>query len=177
MSRPPYDPGPIRLSPHAPRRRRPGQACPDETVADARRLVEGSALPLRDIARRLGISGGTLSQWALNGGWVRPAGAPPWSSRYRLRPGRRQSTRLFEARRGLREAEGFLVLLEAAPAPAPADAGRALDHLAAALDRLDEAARAFARKPHLRPPATTRSPGAGGGVSVRSGKTARQRGS
>ncbi len=147
MRRPPHDPEPIlRLSPYAPRWRRPGQACPDSTIAEARRLVEGSSGSLSHIARCLGIGVSTVSRWALNGNWVRPPTAPPWSSRYDSQGWGARSPGLFEARRGLREAEGLLGFLERAPPPAPTESGPALDRLAAALARLDEAARAYERR-------------------------------
>ncbi len=44
--------------------------------ADARRHVEGTTLPLREIARRLDIAASTLSRWKAEESWVRPAGAP-----------------------------------------------------------------------------------------------------
>lgn len=148
MSWPPPGPGPIlRLSPSVPRRRRPGQACPDETYAEARRLVEGSSASLSDIARRLGIAVATVSKWALNGFWVRPPSSPPWSSRSETRGWGARWRRLGETRRGLRQAERLLGSLEAAPPPAPADAGPGLDRLAEALARLEEAARAHKERP------------------------------
>lgn len=109
-------------------------------------MVEGSSSSLSAIARRLGISVVTVSQWALNGNWVRPPTAPPWSSRYDPDGWGARSPRLFEARQGLRQAESLLGFLEAAPAPPPTDAGPALERLAEALARLDEAARAYERR-------------------------------
>ena len=146
MSSYPLGPAPIFRLSQAPRRRRPGEACPDATVAAARRMVETSSSSLSEIARRLGIGVSTVSKWALNGNWVRPPTAPPWSSRYDPNGWGARSPGLFEARRALREAEFLLGLLEAAPPPAPAAAGPALDRLAAALAWLDEATRAYERR-------------------------------
>lgn len=146
-----YDTGPIRLSPYAPRWRRPGQACPDATVAEARRMVETSSASLSHIARVVGVTTGTVSRWALNGSWARPVGAPPWSSRYDGNGWCARRPRLFDARRALREAEGLLRALEAAAPPAPEAAGPALDRLATALAALDEAARATRRRAPRQP--------------------------
>ncbi len=158
---PRLDPPPlVRLSPFSRRRTRRGEACPDETVAEARRMVEGSSDSLSRIARVLGIAVSTLSHWALNGGWLRPPTAPPWSSRFDPHGWGGRSSRLFEARRALREAESVLRHLEAAGPPAPAASGPALDRLAAALARLDEAAGLL--RPDPSPPATPRGVAAGG---------------
>ncbi|MEE1610338.1 hypothetical protein [Microvirga sp. CF3016] len=48
-----------------------------ECVAEMRGMVEGSALSLRQIARTLGVSAGTVSRYARQEGWQRPAGPTP----------------------------------------------------------------------------------------------------
>lgn len=45
-------------------------------VAAARRLVEGTTLAQKEIARQVRISARTLSDWKCDGGWTRPEGAP-----------------------------------------------------------------------------------------------------
>lgn len=45
-------------------------------VAEARRLVEGTTLPQKEIARRIDVRPSTLSLWKSRGRWTRPLGAP-----------------------------------------------------------------------------------------------------
>jgi hypothetical protein len=45
-------------------------------IAEAKRLVEMTALPQRAIGERLGIKSQIISQLKVDGGWQRPAGAP-----------------------------------------------------------------------------------------------------
>lgn len=48
---------------------------PPERVAEMRGMVEGSTLSLRQIARTLGLWPGTVSRYARQEGWQRPAGS------------------------------------------------------------------------------------------------------
>jgi len=45
-------------------------------MAEAQKLVEGTIVPQTTIARTIGISPRTLSDWRRAGGWMRPEGAP-----------------------------------------------------------------------------------------------------
>jgi hypothetical protein len=48
----------------------------DELVERARALVEGTTRALVDIAQEIGVAKTTVSKWAREGNWPRPAGAP-----------------------------------------------------------------------------------------------------
>ncbi len=54
----------------------PRQPHTDATVAAVRRLIEQSTLNYRQIAARTGVSTGSISNWARDGGWKRPPFAP-----------------------------------------------------------------------------------------------------
>jgi hypothetical protein len=56
-----------------------GSRKPDHsaTIAEARRLVEGTTLSQCAIAERLEVSQSTISLWKVKWGWTRPLGAPP----------------------------------------------------------------------------------------------------
>jgi transcriptional regulator with XRE-family HTH domain len=54
----------------------PRQPHTDATVAAVRRLFEQSVLNYRQIAARTGVSTGSISNWARDGGWKRPPFAP-----------------------------------------------------------------------------------------------------
>ncbi len=130
--------GPIRLSTRP--RGRTGAARPEDLVAHARGLIEGTILPQADIARRLGVSRPTLIRWAQAGGWIRPVGAPaPFGEARHSRERRRErSEARTEARHRMREAERLLDALEREGTAEPAriaEAVRALEGVPAALRR------------------------------------------
>ncbi len=54
----------------------PRQPHTDAAVAAVRRLIEQSTLNYRQIAARTGVSTGSISNWARDGGWKRPPFAP-----------------------------------------------------------------------------------------------------
>jgi hypothetical protein len=54
----------------------PRQPHTEATVAAVRRLFEQSTLNYRQIAARTGVSTGSVSNWARDGGWKRPPFAP-----------------------------------------------------------------------------------------------------
>lgn len=54
----------------------PRQPHTDVTVAAVRRLFEQSVLNYRQIAARTGVSQGSITNWARDGGWKRPPFAP-----------------------------------------------------------------------------------------------------
>lgn len=54
----------------------PRQPHTDAAVAAVRRLIEQSVLNYRQIAARTGVSTGSISNWARDGGWKRPPFAP-----------------------------------------------------------------------------------------------------
>ena len=54
----------------------PRQPHTDAAVAAVRRLIEQSVLNYRQIAARTGVSIGSISNWARDGGWKRPPFAP-----------------------------------------------------------------------------------------------------
>jgi hypothetical protein len=54
----------------------PRQPQTDAAVAAVRRLIEQSVLNYRQIAARTGVSTGSISNWARDGGWKRPPFAP-----------------------------------------------------------------------------------------------------
>jgi hypothetical protein len=72
--------GLVRVSgrPAPPRRLRVGKGRPfaPEVVAEIRALVEGSVLPQRQIAARIGVTQGGLQHIIARHGWRRPPGAP-----------------------------------------------------------------------------------------------------
>lgn len=71
----------------------------DSTVALIRRLIETTTLSQRAIAAKTGISQGTISFWARNSGWQRPAFAPRATDTVpTARAGRRLKLRLLAER-------------------------------------------------------------------------------
>ncbi len=76
------------VQPAAPARR-PGNGYDAAIIAEARKLVEETTLPLTEIGRQLSVPKSTLSVWRTNEGWVRPPGAPGAPAIGGARPGRR----------------------------------------------------------------------------------------
>jgi len=88
---------------------------PDGKVMQVRRLIETTTLTYREISKRTGVAGATISRWANEGNWMRPLDAPRAADRVPTwRAGRNRRRRTLAARIDS-QAKHLIWELEAAP--------------------------------------------------------------